>query len=306
MTTTTTTGNFDWLSDLFGVGEGRLGWDDLNGVLTDLGGVLDGTSSAGKVGQLLGMGGVGWLADKLFSTNPKDLPGYQGKIPKYTASRQQYATPPSRRPPAPGSVPDPAVLNYLRQPGISDMQLAQGMMDYGVPVSQVAGLTGQTEAAMDTRFRNAVGPNHTLPRRPGQGGITYFSPTQYTYAGFEPDVSNKFLPVATPPTTTTADNMAAGGRVEGGLASLAGSRFVRGGGDGTSDSVPVHMSDGGQGRLADGEFVLDARTVSEIGNGSSEAGAKRLQALVDRIHSQRATAQRGKPSKAAPLTEKLA
>jgi hypothetical protein len=36
-------------------------------------------------------------------------------------------------------------------------------------------------------------------------------------------------------------------------------------------------------RLADGEFVVPARIVSELGNGSTEAGARKLYTMMDRI-----------------------
>ena len=40
-------------------------------------------------------------------------------------------------------------------------------------------------------------------------------------------------------------------------------------------------------RLADGEFVVTARIVSELGNGSTEAGARKLYAMMERIQSGR-------------------
>jgi hypothetical protein len=44
--------------------------------------------------------------------------------------------------------------------------------------------------------------------------------------------------------------------------------------------------------------VLDARTVSEIGNGSTDAGADKIAEMVERIHSERRNAKRGEPSNA--------
>ena len=88
-----------------------------------------------------------------------------------------------------------------------------------------------------------------------------------------------------------------GGSMPGGIAMLAGGRYLRGPGDGVSDSIPARFERSGQpARLADGEFVIDARTVSEIGNGSSEAGARKLYAMMDRVHRARKKAKRGKPS----------
>jgi len=78
----------------------------------------------------------------------------------------------------------------------------------------------------------------------------------------------------------------------------AGGRYLQGMGDGTSDSIPAVIADKRPARLADGEFVVDARTVSEIGNGSSNAGARKLYAMMDRVHAARRTAKRGKDANA--------
>lgn len=82
--------------------------------------------------------------------------------------------------------------------------------------------------------------------------------------------------------------MAAGGPAPSGIAAGApmGPRFVQGGGTGLSDSVPVSMDDGGQGRLADGEFVIPADVVSGLGGGSSKAGADILYQMMERIRQQ--------------------
>jgi hypothetical protein len=76
--------------------------------------------------------------------------------------------------------------------------------------------------------------------------------------------------------------------VGGGLGSLGsysdGGRLLRGPGDGVSDSIPATIGRKQQpARLADGEFVIPARIVSELGNGSTEAGAKKLYAMMDRV-----------------------
>ena len=62
-----------------------------------------------------------------------------------------------------------------------------------------------------------------------------------------------------------------------------GGRLLRGPGDGVSDSIPAQIGDRQPARLADGEFVIPARIVSELGNGSTDAGARRLYAMMDRI-----------------------
>jgi hypothetical protein len=74
----------------------------------------------------------------------------------------------------------------------------------------------------------------------------------------------------------------------GGLGSLGsysdGGRLLKGPGDGVSDSIPATIGAKQQpARLADGEFVIPARIVSELGNGSTDAGAKKLYAMMDRV-----------------------
>jgi hypothetical protein len=74
----------------------------------------------------------------------------------------------------------------------------------------------------------------------------------------------------------------------GGLGSLGsysdGGRLLKGPGDGVSDSIPATIGRKQQpARLADGEFVIPARIVSELGNGSTDAGAKKLYAMMDRV-----------------------
>jgi hypothetical protein len=89
-----------------------------------------------------------------------------------------------------------------------------------------------------------------------------------------------------------ADGGMTGYAVGGGLSSLGsysdGGRLLKGPGDGVSDSIPATIGRKRQpARLADGEFVIPARIVSELGNGSTEAGAKKLYAMMDRVQKAR-------------------
>ena len=87
-----------------------------------------------------------------------------------------------------------------------------------------------------------------------------------------------------------AQGYAEGGTANGGysLGSYSdGGRLLRGPGDGVSDSIPASIGSGQPARLADGEFVVPARIVSEIGNGSTEAGARKLYAMMDRVQKAR-------------------
>jgi hypothetical protein len=77
----------------------------------------------------------------------------------------------------------------------------------------------------------------------------------------------------------------------GGVSDLGGysdgGRLLKGPGDGVSDDIPASIGGKQPARLAEGEFVVPARIVSELGNGSTDAGAKRLYQMMDRIQSDR-------------------
>jgi len=105
--------------------------------------------------------------------------------------------------------------------------------------------------------------------RPGAGGVNYFSPTTYTQKA-------------------AGGGMMYGG---GGISDLGGysdgGRLLKGPGDGVSDSIPATIGGKQPARLATGEFVVPARIVSELGNGSTDAGAQKLYAMMDRVQKAR-------------------
>lgn len=137
----------------------------------------------------------------------------------------------------------------------------------GVSSAVIPALTATQKQTPYTQIQQAAG------YRPGQGGITYFNPVQY------------------------APKMAAGG-----IADLNRGRLLDGPGDGVSDSIPAVIggyAEGGQpARLARGEYVFDARTVAALGNGSTDAGAERLDAMRRRILKDDRKAGIGQDSKA--------
>jgi hypothetical protein len=97
--------------------------------------------------------------------------------------------------------------------------------------------------------------------------------------------------------------MAKGGMAHGGLdegehipefITGATGHYVRGRGDGQSDDIPA--------MLADGEYVFDSSAVSTLGNGSSDAGAKLLDAFRETLREHTRSAPKDKiPPKASPL-----
>ena len=77
----------------------------------------------------------------------------------------------------------------------------------------------------------------------------------------------------------------------GGIASLGsysdGGRMLKGPGDGMSDNIPATIGGKQPARLADGEFVVPADVVSHLGNGSTDAGAKQLYSMMNKVRKAR-------------------
>jgi hypothetical protein len=104
--------------------------------------------------------------------------------------------------------------------------------------------------------------------------------------------------VVKPPTPPYQATYAAGGGLMG-LRSFAkggsghlggysdGARVLKGPGDGMSDSIPATIEGKQPARLADSEFVVPADVVSHLGNGSSDAGAKKLYKMMDKVRKAR-------------------
>lgn len=86
---------------------------------------------------------------------------------------------------------------------------------------------------------------------------------------------------------------------KGGISDLGhysdGGRMLKGPGDGMSDSIPGVIADKRPARLADSEFVVPADVVSHLGNGSTDAGAKQLYNMMNRVRMARTgTKKQGK------------
>jgi hypothetical protein len=139
----------------------------------------------------------------------------------------------------------------------------------------------------------------------GQDKKQYGQPTtdQVTYKGgplskFTYDPSTYQPDVVKPPLPPYQPVYAAGGGLMGLRAFSAGgrghlggysdgARVLKGPGDGMSDSIPATIEGKQPARLADSEFVVPADVVSHIGNGSSDAGAKKLYKMMDRVRKAR-------------------
>ena len=95
------------------------------------------------------------------------------------------------------------------------------------------------------------------------------------------------------------------GQIKTGIAAAAGGsiggysdggRMLKGPGDGMSDSIPATIGKRQPARLADGEFVVPADVVSHLGNGSTDAGAKRLYGMMDKVRKARTGKKKQAPA----------
>jgi hypothetical protein len=157
--------------------------------------------------------------------------------------------------------------------------------------------TGQKLAALSLATKAASGG--------GGGGGSSSGPTSSTTTTTEAAprqniASNQYTPAFNMP-NMFAMNQAAPGTyyqpqtyryyAQGGVADLggyaAGGKLLKGPGDGMSDDIVANIAGKQPARLADGEFVVPADVVSHLGNGSTDAGAKHLYTMMDRIRKAR-------------------
>jgi hypothetical protein len=133
--------------------------------------------------------------------------------------------------------------------------------DFGPPDTSYNGPLSRFKFNPDT-YRSAF----------AEGGITNLASGGYDrMIGEQPDYPS---------------NMAHGGIADLGSYSDGG-RMLRGPGDGMSDSIPGVINGKRPARLADGEFVVPADVVSHLGNGSTDAGAKHLYSMMDKVRQAR-------------------
>jgi hypothetical protein len=145
-----------------------------------------------------------------------------------------------------------------------------------------------------TKYRPSLAPGYAT------GGITdldtYQSNSQVVPEQGTLNVPNP-LDVADPEGYAANSTMS---YAKGGIADLGSyatggiPNLLQGPGDGVSDSL--HATIGGRqpARLAAGEYVVPSRIVSELGNGSTDSGAKRLDEMVKKIQAGRRNTVKGK------------
>lgn len=174
---------------------------------------------------------------------------------------------------------DPGITRSLSSLSNQDLQRIISAMGIQQPMSQM----------QQVRQAPQIQPMQQMNRVPLAYGANAFqqfvpqAPTQRT-VNIPPSAGIGALGAARYK-TLAGGGMADGGYNLGGYSD--GGRLLRGPGDGVSDDIPASIGGKQPARLADGEFVIPARIVSEIGNGSTDAGARKLYQMMDRVQSAR-------------------
>jgi hypothetical protein len=202
----------------------------------------------------------------------------------------------------------------MRSAGLSDAQISQSARDYASNMKGFAQdpFSPATREAMSSPISTGIKaiadkPSLLFNKENLKYGAAAAAPLMFQEpekgSGYQGSGPNPFQYEYDPNTQTYASTSSSSAErqyfdpryrrlASGGISNLGdysdGGRLLRGPGDGVSDSIPASIADKRPARLADGEFVVPARVVSELGNGSTEAGARKLYAMMDRIQKNRA------------------
>lgn len=209
---------------------------------------------------------------------------------------------------------DQAVASQLGSGATTGTTAALGPTNIAAQTGQMAGTAGVPQVGFKDLmtgggdFSSKLG--NYLVQNPMQvggaagvlGGIGSVAapdlPGQEKYSGplsrfrYDPDKYRSQMASGGLADTAPARRMAAGGH----LGSYSdGGRLLKGPGDGMSDDIPAKIGKKQPARLADGEFVVPADVVSGIGNGSTDAGARKLYAMMDKVrHARTGSKKQGK------------
>jgi len=215
----------------------------------DYGKIAGGVGALGKVLTDTGVIGQDTYLGKLFGGPQIDKMGYQGKIPTYTASRMQV----------------PGTYDPERRPGSAGQRYFTDINFGGGDTSgQAAGLQAMNLANLAQQDRRGQGLAALRAKRASDAAAAVANEAAATQAAAQP--------------------VALAG---GGITRLNRGMYLNGVTDGMADRVPAMIDNQNPAALSDGEFVVPADVVSGLGNGNSDAGAKNLYAMMDKVRQAR-------------------
>ena len=255
------------------------------------------SSTAGAAGKnFLGMGpatnlqmGVSGLTNVYGYQTPR--PGAYTPPPYKGGSLSKFKYDPNNYQPDVVTPPNPVYHAQYAQGGITSLATGGNPGDFDTPLPNPTGYKLQPSMMYTQVLQD---PNSLLP----QDILNIMQANGFAggNGGFD-------FPNFGGPTSSSAQGHAAGGMMSGGIANLGGysdgGRLLKGPGDGMSDSIPAKIGKKQEARLAEGEFVVPADVVSGLGNGSTDAGAKHLYKMMDKVrHARTGRKAQGKQIKA--------
>lgn len=181
---------------------------------------------------------------------------------------------------------------------MANLQRGAYSVPYQQPVSQNV-VTGANDSRVDayTGEERLASGGSAKPKYTGKAELAMMQPWQRAQAELNNAAARGRMPTGAQMPQGRLSML--GQYAGGGIASLGGysdgGRMLKGPGDGMSDSIPATIANKQPARLANEEFVIPADVVSHLGNGSSEAGAKQLYKMMDRVrHARTGTKKQGK------------
>lgn len=209
--------------------------------------------------------GIAALSALKGGDTPKST-AYQGKIPELAAVNQQ--------------------INYQdpnRRPGESGRRYFTGNQ-FASPDK-----VGEAQTASDAREKGilaAYRPRTAPEVNPYEGkfAMNWAHPSTNTGNVTSAPASGVAALLPVPQASDTIESMAGEGMAGGGMAQ---GRYLQGTTDGMADKIPSSIDGKQKAALSHGEFVIPADVVSHLGNGNSDAGAKKLYEMMSRVRKAR-------------------
>jgi hypothetical protein len=238
----------------------------------------------------------------MFGLDKKDTNTYKGTVPSLSATRQQIEyDDPNRRPGSGG-----------RQYFTDTQYSAKGAEGAAKAVSDaqaqgIKALYTNAAAPTDKWAGNPTTPALALPWKKkdttettGTTSSAAFETPEQRAARFGSAVPaarnfNQEMNALAAQSGNTANTFAPVTKAGGGILEAAKGRYLQGPTDGMADQINTSIDGRQPAKLSHGEFVVPADVVSHLGNGNSDAGAKKLYSMMDKVRQARTgTKKQGK------------
>jgi hypothetical protein len=242
------------------------------------------------------------LGDAMTPKGPP-IPGQPEEDPRYAGSPYRYNLAPGFQgstPARPNPYYRPTGLGYAE--GGNIMMAGSGSYD-DEPMSDAPGMADGGIAAYA-----AGGSLRMKTMSPGEGIARDTDSDTSSLGAYDAAMKRmekQYAAANLKPTAMPKSRVSKLGEIKTGIAAAAGGsiggysdggRMLKGPGDGMSDSIPATIGRKQPARLADGEFVVPADVVSHLGNGSTDAGAKRLYSMMDKVRKARTGKKKQAPA----------